>query len=231
MRTRLALAAKSLGLALALVSPAGAQQPPPPPQPYPPQQYPPQQYPPQQYPPQQYPPQQYPPPQYQPQQYQPPRQAPYGYQAPYELPYKEGQPIPVGYHPIERPRYGLALGGWLTLGIPYGISIVAASAGNFENESSWLLLPVLGPWMTLGRREYGDCDNSASDKENADCVADVFVVMGLIMDGLAQAGGATMLIIGYTTTKTKLVRNDVARVQIGPRRIASGYGVAVSGDF
>ncbi len=236
MRPRLAVAGKALCFAFALAPAAQAQQAPPPAQPsayppqqYPPQQYPPQQYPPQQYPPQQYPPQQYPPQQYPPQQYPAPRPAPYGYQAPYELPYKEGQPIPVGYHLTEQPRYGLALGGWLTLGIPYGISIIAASAGNFENESTWLLLPVFGPWMTLGRRDYGDCDDSSSD-EGLTCVADVFVVMGLIMDGIAQAGGATMLIIGYTSTKKKLIRDDMG-LRISPRAIASGYGLMVSGDF
>lgn len=206
----------------------GQAPPAPPPSAPPPQQYPPPpQYPPPQYPPPQYPPPQYPPPQYPPPQY--PAQSS-GYQSPYELPYKPGQPIPPGYRLTEEPRYGLALGGWLTLGIPYGIGLIAASAGDFDNESMWLLVPVFGPWMTIRRRDYGDCDSEAGDSENLDCVADVFVVMGLIVDGIAQAGGLTMILIGYTAQKQKLVRNDVAW-HVGPRAIGSGYGLAASGSF
>jgi hypothetical protein len=198
-----------------------------PPSPYPPQPYP---YPPQQYPAGTYPPPAYPPPAYPP----PPGYPAYPpaqpqYQAPYELKYKEGQPIPAGYRLKEEPRYGLALGGWLTLSIPYGIGLIAASASDFDNESGWLILPALGPWFMMGRRDYGDCDNSSSN-DGLQCLADVFVVMGLLVDGIVQAGGTTMLILGYTLEKKTLVRSDMSWT-VRPRSIGSGYGLAAAGVF
>ena len=81
----------------------------------------------------------------------------------------------------------------------------------------------------MGRRDYGDCEDSSSD-EGLDCVADVFVVMGLLIDGMAQTGGAIMLAVGYGTQKKKLVRDDVA-LRVGPRAIGSGYGLVASGSF
>jgi hypothetical protein len=188
------------------------------------------------------PPPQYPPPQ-QEYRYQP-QQQPYGqpqYQQaqpqrapglPYRKPYKDGDPIPDGYHVEEKPRTGLAVGGWLLLLIPYGISALSALAAKGDNQTNWLYLPVAGPWMMMGLRHYASsCHNQNGDhSDGLNCVADVFVVTGLIVDGLMQAGGTAMLLAAYLNPKEELVRDHRALL-IKPTRIGSGYGLGLISEF
>jgi hypothetical protein len=145
------------------------------------------------------------------------------------LRYEEGQPIPAGYHLAERPRTGLVTAGWILTGIAYGIGVTAAVGADFDNESGWLAAPFVGPWLTLGRRNY-HCDKNSDTHDSAGCVADIFVVMGLITDGVLQTGGGTLLLVGYLSTKQELVR-DGARLRIHPMRVGSGQGVGISGSF
>jgi hypothetical protein len=200
-----------LGAVTAMAAAAGAQTPAPgAPPPAPPPGYPP------------------PPPYYAP--YPPPyAYAPPPAQPPPILPYREGEPIPAGYHLEEHPRKGLVTAGWILTGISYGIGVTAASSASFKNESGWLAVPLAGPWLTLGRRDY-HCDKNSHNYDSADCVGDVFVVMGLIMDGVLQTGGGTLLLVGYLSTKQELVRDDVV-LRIRPMRVGSGHGVGVSGSF
>ena len=107
---------------------------------------------------------------------------------------------------------------------------MAASAAQFENGSVWLAVPVAGPWLTMGQRSSA-CDTSdPTAKEGLKCAGDVFAVMALIMDGVAQATGATLLAIGYSATKTVLVRDDQI-MRISPMPIGTGYGAGVVGLF
>jgi hypothetical protein len=154
------------------------------------------------------------------------------YQPPAELPYREGAPIPLGYHREERPRKGLVTAGWIVTGIPYGLGLVAAVSADFDNASGWLAVPFMGPWLTLGRRHYscGDSDQNGDGREGLHCVGDIFAVMGLIMDGVIQAGGGTLLLIGYANPKTHVIRDD-AKLQIRPMRLGSGHGLGMAGSF
>jgi len=138
--------------------------------------------------------------------------------------YRDGMPLPYGYRLEERPRRGLVLAGWLAAGIPYGISVMLAAGADFENESGWLVVPFFGPWLTLGRREY-DCDGRNDQRclENA-------VIAPLILSGIAQAAGGTLLILGYTLTKRWAVRNDLGFTVL-PSRVGSGHGVTWVGRF
>jgi hypothetical protein len=81
----------------------------------------------------------------------------------------------------------------------------------------------------MGRRTYGcnlDATNSTTG-QSLTCVADIFVVMGLIFDGIVQDAGGALLLAGYVATKPGLVRNYAAlRV---PMRIGSGMGVGAVG--
>jgi hypothetical protein len=60
-----------------------------------------------------------------------------------------------------------------------------------------------------------------------ECLADVFVVMGLIADGIMQTAGGTLLLIGYMNPKRELVREH-ARVRVRPMRVGSGYGIGAT---
>ena len=184
-------------------------------------------------------------PQYAPQ-YAPPPTAQYAPQyAPYQDPqyaqpmypvyprprphaYREGDPVPPGFHVEEKPRSGLVTGGLVMVLVPYAIGAFAAIAANFGNESTWLLMPVLGPWMTMGQRRYNGCDSSSkSDVSNGlGCTADVFVVMGLIVSGVLQATGGTLLLLGYLNPKPTLVRDDAA-LKLRPMTIGTGYGLGL----
>ncbi len=92
------------------------------------------------------------------------------------------------------------------------------------------MLPVVGPWMTLGRRNYAECDNESSSRDGLACLADTFVVMGLITDGMMQFAGATLLLTGYLATTKRLVPNGYSLTLL-PQPIGTGYGLGAVGTF
>jgi hypothetical protein len=155
---------------------------------------------------------------------------PAGYAPPAELPYESGEPIPVGYRLVDEPRRGLVIAGLIVTGVAYGVGLMAALAADFDNSSVYMAVPFAGPWITLGRRHYGDCSESSSANEGLQCVGDIFVVMGLVADGVVQTVGGSLLFAGYVARQRKLVRNDLAW-WVGPRPMGSGYGFAARAAF
>jgi hypothetical protein len=143
-----------------------------------------------------------------------------------------GDPVPPGYHVEDVPRSGLVKAGYIVTGIPYFFSVVAALSARADNESGWLFVPFAGPWVTMGRRSYG-CNPDATNQSTSQsltCVADVFVVMGLIFDGIVQTTGGALLLAGYVATKPGLVQNDYA-LRVLPMRVGGGMGIGAFGDF
>jgi hypothetical protein len=147
------------------------------------------------------------------------------------MPYKEGRPIPVGYHVEEVPNKGLVTAGWITTTIPYGIGLFVAVSADFKNQSGWLAVPIVGPWLLMGKRSYGCHDAHGDTQESVDCVADVFVVMGLLTDGVIQAAGGSLLLAGHLSTKTVLVRDEEQALRVAPMRVGTGYGLGAMGQF
>ncbi len=148
---------------------------------------------------------------------------PPGYQAPFELPYRPGVPVPAGYRLVEEPIRGLLISGWLVTGIGYGMGVMGAAVADFANESSWMLVPVIGPWLTLGAREYYSCKHEDSDGDGRDdadpeCTQDALVILGLALNGMMQGAGAALLFMGYSIKKKKLIREDM-HVGIAPGRV------------
>ena len=153
-------------------------------------------------------------------------QVPPGYQAPFELPYRSGEPVPMGYRLVEEPVRGLLISGWVVTGIGYGLGVMAAAVADFANESSWMLVPVIGPWLTLGTREYYRCtdedaDGDGMEDSDPECLQDGLVVLGLVANGMMQGAGAALLFMGYTIKKKKLIREDM-HVGIAPGRVTFG---------
>ena len=146
--------------------------------------------------------------------------------------YREGDPIPPGYRLEETVRKGPIIAGAIVLGVPYVIGLSVASQRGFENESHWLAVPGLGPWMTLAARDGCDDDRSSNDEDDdlADCVGDVLLGTVLTLDGLMQATGSVLLIVGLTSKKEVLVREDLA-LTVRPIRIGRGHGLGISGTF
>jgi hypothetical protein len=150
-------------------------------------------------------------------------------QLPPRYPYKEGQLIPPGYHLEDRPRQGFVAAGYIVTAVPYAIGLLAAVSADFANHSGWLVVPFVGPWLTLGRRENACVGRAESAQDDGDCWTDL-VMAPLIMDGIVQTIGGTFLAIGYLATKEWVVRDDLAYVVV-PAPIGSGYGLRVAGTI
>jgi hypothetical protein len=141
----------------------------------------------------------------------------------------DGQPIPPGYHKSTQIRKGLVIGGAVTFGVVYLLTAIAgavvsdvgdATCGNTTcpgtRSGRLLLIPVAGPFALLG----------ATGSATAN--------LGLVLDGLLQAGGVAMLIGGLAAPKTVLVRDDVSKVKIMPKPMIfgqNGAGVGLAGSF
>src|SRR6185369_16285824 len=141
-----------------------------------------------------------------------------------------GGPVPQGYHLEERPRRGLIIGGALTLGIPWMLGITVASTDDFTNQSGWLIVPALGPWITIATRKTDRTCDYISNTNN--CHDDNTVRTLLILDGLTQAAGTIMLIAGLSSTKKVIARDFVSTLHFTPAPIGKlGYGGVLSGQF
>lgn len=136
--------------------------------------------------------------------------------------YEEGEPIPPGYHAEAKIRTGLVVGGAVTFGVLYLLSALVGAAINDVNKATsssndsgdFLFVPVAGPFLQMTKTETS--------------TGNVF----LAIDGIAQAAGATMLIVGLTSPKTVLVRNDLGEVRVMPMRMGqNGGGLGLVGTF
>jgi hypothetical protein len=137
--------------------------------------------------------------------------------------YEEGDQIPPGYHAETRVRSGLVVGGAVTFGVLYLLSVLVGAAitdtnkslGNSSsNNGDFLYVPVAGPFLQMTKT-----DSSSGN-------------VTLAIDGIAQAAGATMFIVGITSPKTVLVRNDLAEVHVMPMKMGTnGGGLGLVGRF
>ncbi|MET0791166.1 MAG: hypothetical protein ABW061_06555 [Polyangiaceae bacterium] len=157
----------------------------------------------------------------------------YSYQQrrpPESVPY-QGGPIPTGYHLEERPRKGLIISGALLTGIPWAIGLSAVAGSNFPNSSGWLVVPALGPWLTLAARHDSRCSGSNNDvciDESLNSAARTI----LVLDGLMQTAGAVLFIVGVSSNNQVLARNFTGHLRLTPATIGrQGAGALLSGDF
>jgi len=135
--------------------------------------------------------------------------------------YEEGDPIPPGYHAESQMKKGLVIGGAITFGVMYLFSVMAGAVMDDSSRSSsgdgtFLYIPVAGPFLQMTKTDTS--------------TGNVF----LAIDGIAQAAGATMLIVGLTSPRTVLVRNDLAEVRVAPMKMGvngSGNGIGLVGTF
>ena len=138
--------------------------------------------------------------------------------------YEEGDQIPPGYHAETRVRSGLVVGGAVTFGVLYLLSVLTAAIISDANKTvgdnssrdngDFLYVPVAGPFLQMTKT-----DSSSGN-------------VTLAIDGLAQAAGATMFIVGITSPKTVLVRNDLAEVHVMPMKMGrDGGGLGLVGTF
>lgn len=157
---------------------------------------------------------------------------PEGYELPPVMPYREGQPVPPGYHLEERPIRAALITGYVVTAVPYFTGLLIAATTGFPNRSAFLAVPWAGPWLTLGLRENRcEPETYSEDSTDADgCIEDAVASMVLIFDGVIQAAGGTLVLVGYLAPQTKLVR-DAPAMSFTVRRMGAGYGLSAFGVF
>jgi hypothetical protein len=159
-----------------------------------------------------------------------------------EMRYVEGRPIPAGYHLETRVRKGLVVSGPIIFGIPYLLSISVAASSKYEPDR-WLYAPVVGPFVNLATRS-DDCNPNISTSGSTStvvCSGESGARFFLMMDGVMQTAGATMLILGLALQQQLLVRDDAPYTgkkgsqfawTVGPYAMGrSAYGLGVAGMF
>jgi hypothetical protein len=130
------------------------------------------------------------------------------------LHYTEYAPSPDGYVLRETAHRPLVWSGALLLGIPYAAGLTYAVLADFPGHSSYLAIPIVGPWLARGE-----------ESERA-----TRVVLGL--DGLVQASGAVLLTLGLTLTRKEWVPYQQANVWVMPAATARGnLGLVAGGTF
>jgi hypothetical protein len=139
--------------------------------------------------------------------------------------WQEGDPVPPGYHPIQRIRKGAVIGGAVSFGVLYFISVLIAAAQQdtqnavhgTDKSAAGLYIPVVGPFITM--------------TQTSSAVGDVF----LAIDGLGQGLGAALLIYGLTSPQTVLRRDDYfGRPRVVPQPLLFGHhggGLGLTGTF
>lgn len=172
----------------------------------------------------QYPPQGYPqyPPTYQQYPVAPTPYPPPGMWPRYIKDWEEGQPIPYGYHPEKRARKGLVIPGAVVFGVAYLLSTLVASENHTTYDGTTdrytaLWIPVIGPFIQMGSSSNANGDSQM-----------------FFLDGVAQAGGLTMLVLGLAFPRTILVRNDFGTISLLPtpmRMGNDGSGLGLVGRF
>ncbi|MBK8258648.1 MAG: hypothetical protein IPK82_39065 [Polyangiaceae bacterium] len=119
---------------------------------------------------------------------------------PLTLDYEEDQPIPAGYHLRTRVRRGLVGGGAGLLGGMWLLSVIVGAVGSSADEAvtgngdEWvpMYIPIAGPFVAIGTVGSSGAGTAF-----------------LMLDGIAQAGGAAMLILGIAMPEKKLVRDSM----------------------
>jgi hypothetical protein len=146
-----------------------------------------------------------------------------------ELPYEEGDTIPEGYKLRTQPRRGLIIAGSIVTGVPWVFSVMAAVGADYENKTGFLLVPAVGPWLTLmaGGGKDDDCGGT-DDFCNADNAGLRSV---LVLDGIVQTAGAIMFVSGFAFPRTRLVRKDVTLSFLPTTVGRDGYGIGAIGTF
>jgi hypothetical protein len=139
---------------------------------------------------------------------------------PRTLPYREHQPAPLGYRMETRSNGGLMISGGVILSSAWALSafiggIILSEAGHDSSGYSPLLVPIIGPFITLGTG--ADVDLSRDN--------DRPIVALILFNGITQATGLALLVGGIASDQKYWVRNDIPRsASLRPPEILVGPG-------
>src|SRR5436190_4046531 len=108
---------------------------------------------------------------------------------------------------------------------------IAAGADGFDNQKGWLVLPVVGPWITLAAR-----DDSCPKDSSGHCCTEpgcpgTFAGLFLVFDGLMQGGGAALITFAVAAPRRWAVRGDTTSIGIVPRFQSGQLRFSLRGAF
>jgi len=127
--------------------------------------------------------------------------------APPEVEEFDGFNVPAGYHVETRPRVGLLVGGAVTFGVLYMLSVSVAARAK-TSEGRWMAAPVIGPFAAMGAHE-DPCAGKAGTESAWACI-DAAPTLELF-DGIGQIVGASLLTVGIVSRRSVLVPNALHR--------------------
>jgi hypothetical protein len=125
---------------------------------------------------------------------------------------------------VTGPDRGLLYSGVWTLGLTYAPAAIVGVTSSLPADR-YLLAPVAGPWVDLGKRNCTRCEHE-----------DVNKVL-LAADGILQSVGALELVGSFlfvekrTTSLPATASDDKPSVRFVPSRVGRGYGLAAVGHF
>ena len=160
--------------------------------------------------------------------YPPAYPQPYSYRSPYQypetIPYVEGQRPPAGYHEKTEVRRAYVAAGAAVFGVAYGGALLTALAySDTESDTEErtdthampLLIPAAGPFIGLATLD-----------------PDLNGTSWLVLDGLVQATGIAMFLVGVLDPTRKWVRDDFGlQLHVTPYRTATQTGMGLVGRF
>jgi hypothetical protein len=120
---------------------------------------------------------------------------------------------------VRKPITGLVIAGAIVFGVAYTGAFTTTVALEADGDLiGYSLVPLAGPWIMLG--DYRTREYQAA----------------LAMNGVIQAGGAAMFIIGLTVKREHVVpvyssRDGNVSVGMSPVVFGPGSGVGLSGRF
>ncbi len=100
--------------------------------------------------------------------------------------------------------------GTVIAALSTGVALIIATTSPYDNDR-FLFIPVFGPWIDLAHRP------ESSSEEN-------WARVGLVVDGLAQATGVALLVVGFVMRHQKLPKNP--RMLIVPIATSGGTGLS-----
>jgi len=125
---------------------------------------------------------------------------------------KELEP-PDGFVVREQPRLGLVIAGAVVGGLAYLNSSVVGVAID-DGRGAPMAIPVIGPFISMGT--LGESGGARA---------------GLMLAGLAQGAGLTMLVFGLAMPKTTLVRYETPKRDVAVEAKLHPGGVMLSTSF
>jgi hypothetical protein len=150
--------------------------------------------------------------------------------------------VPPGYELRAKWNVPLLAGGGIVLGMTYTMSLVYGAGKSFENGLGSLAVPIFGPWMALGARDFscnvdtgGTVDEiEASQKKAEACIANQTATAGILVGlGVGQLVGTSLLMVGLLDREKQWIRSDLLGIRARVDVVASPAwtGLSARGEF